>query len=153
MKIDKNIWKETLFVAIGTFLAGAVIVLVFLCLDKYDLKVLYGALFGCTAAVLNFFFMAYTLQKTMESVKDESEEEREKLAKMKIKAYYSFRSLVYLLALGGAMASKQFNIITLLAPLVFPQITARIRLLWLGKKGESTPSEGVQNSEEKTEEK
>jgi hypothetical protein len=72
---------------------------------------------------------------------------------MKIKAYYSFRSLVYLLALGGAMASKQFNIITLLAPLVFPQITARIRLLWLGKKGESTPSVSVENSEEKDEEK
>lgn len=151
MKIDKNIWKETLFIALGTFFAGAIMVVVFLCLDKFDLKVLYGALYGCTVAVLNFFFMAYSLQKAMKSVKDESEEEREKLVKMKIKAYYSFRSLVYLLALAGALASKQFNIITLLTPMVFPQITARIRLLWLGKKGEDVPSseDNVENAETK----
>lgn len=135
MKIDKTVWKETLYVLLGTFSLSGIMMIIYSVMFSFDLKSLYGAVFGSVAAVLNFFFMAYTLQKAVEENAKESED-REERVKLKIKASYTVRSMVYLLSLVGALMTGFFNIYTLLIPALFPQIVARIRMFWLNKHGE-----------------
>ncbi len=135
MKIDKTVWKETAYVAIGTFIMSAVMVGVYSVISPFKMEMLYGALFGSVASILNFFFMAYTLQKAVE-INAEGGEDKEEKMKLKVKASYSVRSMIYVFALAVALISKKFNIITLLVPALFPQIVARIRMYWLKKHGE-----------------
>ena len=96
---------------------------------------LYGALFGSVAAILNFFFMAYTLQKAVE-INSEDEEDKAEKVKLKVKASYSIRSMVYVLSLAVGLMSGVFDVYTLLIPALFPTIVARIRMFWLNKHGE-----------------
>jgi C4-dicarboxylate transporter len=135
-KIDKTVWKETLYVTIGTLGLSAVMLLIYSLLYSFELKGLYGALFGSVAAILNFFFMAYTLQKTVEIEHEEDESEYQEKIKAKVKGFYAIRSTVYLLVLVAAIISKFFNVFTLLIPCLFPQIVARVRMFWLNKHGE-----------------
>ncbi len=135
MKIDKTVWKETGYVALGTFILSAVMIAVYSAISHFELKMLYGAVFGSVAAILNFFFMAYTLQKAVEIQSDDGEDREEKV-KLKVKASYSIRSMIYVLSLAVALMTKAFDVYTLLIPALFPQIVARIRMFWLNKYGE-----------------
>ncbi len=135
MKIDKTVIKETLYVTLGTFILSVIMIIIYSVAFSFDMKALYGAAFGSVAAILNFFFMAYTLQKAVEENSKESEDAQEKV-KLKIKAWYAVRSMVYLLSLAGAIISGFFNVYTLLISLLFPQIVARIRMFLINKYGE-----------------
>lgn len=134
MKIDKTVWKETGIVALGTVILSAVMLVVYSAVSEFEMKMLYGAVFGSFVSILNFFFMAYTLQKAVEI--DADEEDREEKVKLKIKVSYSVRSMIYVLSLAAALFSGVFDTIALLIPALFPQIVARIRMFWINKHGE-----------------
>ncbi len=135
MKIDKNVRKETIYVAIGTYGLSGVMLLVYLLISKFTFHVLWGALYGSTAAVLNFFFMAYSLQKAMETEVEENENKEQKV-KLRVKSAYATRSLVLLISLIVPLVVGFVDIIALLIPLLFPQLTASIRMMWLKIHGE-----------------
>jgi hypothetical protein len=135
MKIDKTVWKETFYVALGTIFMSAIMIAIYCAITPFNLKMLYGALFGSVAAILNFFFMAYTLQKAVEINSEDDEDKAEKV-KLKVKASYSIRSMVYVLSLALGLISGVFDVYTLLIPALFPTIVAKIRMFWLNKHGE-----------------
>ena len=87
------------------------------------------------AAILNFFFMAYTLQKAVLDYSKEEEDKEEKV-KLKVKSSYAVRSFVYVLSLAVAIITGFFNIYTLLIPALFPTMVAKVRMVWLQTHGE-----------------
>ena len=135
MKIDKTVWKETAYVAAGTFGLGIVMLVVYSLIRPFEMKALYGAVYGSVAAILNFFFMAYTLQKAVEINADGGEDKDDKV-KLKIKASYAVRSMVYLLSIAAAIVFGWCDVFMLVIPMLFPQIVARIRMIWLNGHGE-----------------
>ncbi len=68
MKLQSAVKRETLRIALGTVCLACVMMLVFLLLGQFDLSVLSGALLGCVTAVGNFFLMALTIQRAVESL-------------------------------------------------------------------------------------
>ena len=134
MKVDKTVWKETGYVVLGTAILSALMLVVYSLISGFNVKMLFGAIFGSVAAILNFFFMAYTLQKAVEI--DSDEEDREEKVKLKIKASYAVRSMIYVLSLAVALFTGFFDAIALLIPALFPQMVARVRMFWLNKHGE-----------------
>ena len=62
MKVDPTVRRETLYIAACVLVLSAVMELVFLALQMWDVSVLWGNLLGGAAAVLNYFLMGLTIQ-------------------------------------------------------------------------------------------
>lgn len=139
MKVDKTVKQETLYVLAGTIILSVLMEAVFLILNRYSYTVLFGNLLGGGIAVLNFFLMGLTLQK---SLADNDLE----LSKKRMKASQSFRFLMLVIAaiLGGVLPYI-FNIIAVVIPFFFPRIIVTIRGLKI--KGRSTPNEKTSEEE------
>ena len=58
MDSRKIVMKETAIIAVGEVLLTGAMVGIFVALKQFQMNVLWGALVGCFAAVLNHFFMA-----------------------------------------------------------------------------------------------
>ena len=56
MKIQPAVRTETVRIAMGTAFFSLVMLLVFALLDRLDVTVVLGTLWGAGAAILNFFF-------------------------------------------------------------------------------------------------
>jgi uncharacterized protein YacL len=144
MKVDKTVVKETAYVIIGTVVLDILMLVVYSLIESLRPDMIYGAVFGSVAAILNFFFMAYTLQRAVEmngedvgsSEEDKNKEEKAEKVKLKVKASYTVRTMVYLLSLVAALITGWFDVYTLLIPSLFPTIVARIRMFYLNKYGE-----------------
>lgn len=139
MKVDKTVKRETLYVLAGTIILSALMEAVFLILNQYSYTVLFGNLLGGGIAVLNFFLMGLTLQKSLADTDPE-------VSKKRMKASQSFRFLMLVIAaiLGGVLPYI-FNIIAVIIPFFFPRIIVTIRGLKI--KGRSTPNEKISEEE------
>lgn len=137
MRVDKTVKRETLYVLVGTVLLSILMESFFLIFNAFDYTVLLGNLLGGGAAVLNFFLMGLTLQKSLADTDTE-------LAKKRVKASQSFRfmMLVLVAVLGGVVT--YFNIIAVLIPFFFPRIVMIIR----GLKIKDKPLSNEKTSEE-----
>ena len=118
-KIDPTVKKETLYIALFTLAASAVMEIVFLIVGYWSYRVILGNLLGFAAGVLNFFLMGYTVQEAV--LLDE------KGAAKKIKLSQSLRLLmVAAFAIAGCVF-KCFNPVAMLVPLFFPRIAVTLR--------------------------
>lgn len=133
--IDKTVWKETAYVTLGTVLLSAVMVVIYSAISPFEMKILYGAVLGSVAAILNFFFMAFTLQRAVE-ININGDEDAVENVKLKIKSAYTIRMIVYFLVLACALATDFFNPWTLLVPALFPSMIAKVRMFFLNNRGE-----------------
>lgn len=101
---------------------------VFLVIGKWDYTVLLGNLLSAPFAVLNFYLMCRTVEKTLER-----EEKDEKDARNFAKMSQTLRSfMLFAVAVIGA-AAPCFNIWTALLPLMFPRIAAYMRVFFMKK--------------------
>ncbi len=134
MKVDKTVKRETLYVLMGTVILSILMESVFLICNAFDYRVVLGNLLGGGAAVLNFFLMGLTLQKSLTDSDTE-------LAQKRVKASQSFRFIMMILVavLGGIVT--YFNIIAVLIPFFFPRIVMTIRGLKI--KDKSLPNEKI----------
>lgn len=143
--IEKTVWKETAYIAIGTIALSALMQGIWFLTGKWDISVLWGNLLSALAGILNFFLMAYTVQVAVTKT--------EKAAKNTIRASQSLRLLFLggIAVLGGVLDC--FNLYAVLIALFFPRISITIRSLTL-KKEESERSGGqeVEPPEESKEE-
>ncbi len=117
MKIQKAILLETLRIALGTIVLGALMNVVFLVINMWDTSVLYGTLLGCFIAILNFFLLGITVQMI---ANDASNEKR---GKMKLQFSYSLRMFAIIVILAIGVASGYFMWASLILPVFFPRIT------------------------------
>ena len=114
MKISPVVKRETARIAAGVFALSAVMVVVFALLGHFDLTVVWGALLGSCYAVLNFFLMAYTIQKGTETTHEQ--------AKAKVQVSYMMRNLLMLVVGIVGVALPHFHWLAVLLPFVFPRI-------------------------------
>ncbi len=138
LKLQPAVKQETFRITAGTACLACMMMLVFLALGRFDLSVLLGTLLGFATAAGNFFFMALTIQKAVESMKDappqpaaeeaEHDEEEQKpsalsqAAKQRIQLSYTLRMLCIVTVGIIALTVDCFHPIATLLPLLFPRI-------------------------------
>ena len=121
-KIDPTVKKETLYISLCSLFFSLLLQVVYFVIDKWSISVLFSCLFGLTGALLNFFLMAYTVQKAVEK---EDDKERRNLLKIS----QSLR-MIMLLAFAVLGASLDFfNTWAVLVPMLFPRMAIFIRPL------------------------
>lgn len=120
-KLDKTVKKETLYIAYVTLILSVLMQAVFLILQKWDISVLLGNLWGDIAAVGNFLLLGITIQKAVSKPADEVQ----KLIKLSL----SLR-MVFLIAfaLTGYLVPI-FHTIAVIVPYLFPRIAIALRTL------------------------
>ena len=143
MKVSLVVWKETRRIAIGVLILTALMVAIFAVCGRFDSTVLWGALLGGTYAVVNFFLMAYTIQRGTETTHTK--------AKTKVQISYSIRMLLMLAVGVAGVALPCFHWLAVLLPFVFPRLSIYLMQLLKIVDLKSDPSQ--QAEEEKGDEK
>lgn len=124
--IDPVVKKETLYIGCVTLVLTTLMEAVFLIIGKWDLTVLLGGLLGAAVAVLNFFLMAFTVQRAVGKEKDDA-------AKL-VRASQSLRMVMQVaFCAAGAALPGVFNLIALVLPLLFPRIAVMLHP-YIGQK-------------------
>lgn len=120
----KEVLKQTGIIAIGQAVGTAVMIGVYLLLQKFEMKVVWGALLGNILAIGNFFFMAVIATLAADKAEKQDVEGGKKL----IKGSYPLRFLVLagVLALCAWKGKAVFDLIALVVPLAFTHLTAMI---------------------------
>ncbi len=119
-KIDKVVLRETLYIAIWTFIFSLLMQAVFLIIGKYDINVLFGNLLGALVAVLNFFIMGVSLTQALE--KDEKEAKQTMKTSSVLRNFFMFVFLV--------IGILFFNVVSVILPMFFPRIAIALRPLF-----------------------
>lgn len=115
MDSRKELFRQTLTVALGVALCAAVMVGVFALLGYFDMTVVWGALTGSLIAVGNFFAMGMTTTLAAEKAANQDVKGGQAL----ISLSYMVRMALMLVALIVCGKSGLFNVIALAIPLVF----------------------------------
>ena len=115
MDSRKELFRQTLTVALGVALCAAVMVGVFALLGYFDMTVVWGALAGSLIAVGNFFAMGMTTTLAAEKAANQDVKGGQAL----ISLSYMVRMALMLVALIVCGKSGLFNVIALAIPLVF----------------------------------
>lgn len=130
IKIEPAVKLETKHIAIGEVSMTLIMLIVFLCLGKFDYTVVLGSLLGGGYAVLNFFLMAMSVQR---SVHKETPEQ----AKLVVQNSYTKRLLVLVVVVIIGIKVPYFHWVAVVLPQFFPRITIFIKTLPIfQRKGE-----------------
>ena len=142
-KIDRTVFRETLYVAAGTVILSVLLNAVYLIIGKWDLKVLFGNVLGADVAVLNFLLMGLTVQSAIGK--------EEKAIKTRVQFSLLFRLLfMFGVAIIAYLLPKYFDIIPLLISFFFPRLVIMCRG-FIKLPGDDAASEGDPSSDEMTE--
>ena len=126
-KIDPTVKKETLFVALLTFVFSVLLQSVFLVIGKWDYTVLLGNLLGASAAVANFLIMGLTVQAALGK--------EQKDAKNMMKLSQMLRMfMLFAVALIGYLVPV-FKLVAVVVPFIFPRIAVALRAISIKKQG------------------
>ena len=128
----KDVLKQTGLIAIGQAVGTAIMIAVYLILQKFEMKVLWGALVGNVLAIGNFLFMAIIATLAADRAKNQDVEGGQKL----MKASYPIRllALAAVLALCAWKGKALFDLVALVLPLAFTHLTAML-VSFFQKKG------------------
>lgn len=134
MKLQKAVKDETVFVALGSVILSAVMVIVFFVLHSVfpdrvpmDLPVVIGAVGGCAVAVGNFFLMALTVQKVAGI-------ENYDQAYRSMQVSYRYRTFLQLIWCVLTMVLKFINPVAGMLPLLWPSLLIKGRGILNGVK-------------------
>ena len=134
MKLQKAVKDETVFVALGSVILSAVMVIVFFVLHRVfpdrvpmDLPVVIGAVGGCAVAVGNFFLMALTVQKVAGI-------ENYDQAYRSMQVSYRYRTFLQLIWCVLCMVLKFINPVAGILPLLWPSLLIKGRGIINGVK-------------------
>ena len=132
MDSRKFVLKETGIVAIGTAIGSLIMLGIFALLEKFDLSVLLGGIFGCVVAILNFFFMAMVADLAA----DKAEQQDVNGGKAMIQRSMLLRTVAMFIIFFALAKSGVCNVIALVIPLVFVRPTITIAEFFK-KKGDA----------------
>ena len=150
MKIQAPVRQETKKILVGEAVLCAVMLLVFILIKRFDLRVLWGTLLGGGYAVLNFFLMALTVQMAaakMEGVRlpdDEFDDEgnikpreevpEQKAARALVQRSYTLRMFITAAVAIIAVKVELFHAIPAIIALFFPRIVITVHSLLQKKR-------------------
>ena len=103
----------------------------------FDYTVILGNILGGGIAVLNFFLMGITLQKSLTDTEIKTAENR-----MKMSQSFRFLMLIIVAVIGGVLPC--FNIVAVVIPFFFPRVVMTIR----GLKIKDSPKANTETSSE-----
>lgn len=126
-KIDSVVLKETEYIALWVAVLSVLMQAIFLVFSRWDPSVLFGNLLSAFAVILNFFFMALTVQKALE--KEEGD------AKNHMKLSQSIRFLFLAVVLVIGLSLPCFHSLAVVIPVFFPRIAILFRSLFNRKEG------------------
>lgn len=121
-RIDKTIWRETVYIAIGVLVLSLPMELVFILLGQWDYTVLLGNLWGGLFAAGNFFLMGLGVQAALGK--------EEKQARATIRASQTLRMAMLFVAAMLGVLLECFQVFAALIPLLFPRIAIMARPLF-----------------------
>ena len=137
MKLQKAVKDETIFVALGSVILSAVMLLVFFLLNRaypdkvpMDAAVLIGAAGGGAVAVGNFFLMAVTGQKVA-GIENYEEAYRS------MQVSYRYRTFLQLIWCVLTMVLTFINPVAGMLPLLWPSLLIKGRGIIKGLKDSS----------------
>ena len=111
----KIVWKETGIVLLGQVICVSAMMGIYALLGYFSLKVVLGGLLGGLLATGNFFFMAVMATLAADKAQAQDVEGGKKL----INGSYPIRLIVLAVVLFACAKSGYFDLIALVAPLVF----------------------------------
>lgn len=120
MKIDPIVKKETGFMAVGSLICTAILVLGFFFFGKLDTSVVLGCLIGYLLTVGNFFIMSYTLSKAIATGDEVT-------AKLKMKQSYVTRSVIMLVVMAVTIVVDWIHWVPVVASVFYPRIVIFVR--------------------------
>ena len=118
-KIDPTVRRMTVYIAACVLVLSAMMQVVYLVIRAWNATVLWGNLLGAFAAVLNFFLMGLTIQKSLSF----SEEDAKKF----IRVSQSLRMLMILVFCAIGAALPCFDLLAVVLPQFYPRIGT---MLW-----------------------
>lgn len=124
-----SVYKDALKVTAVIFILGLFEFILFTLFMKFRIDVLIGVLYGCTFASANFFYLAYSVKRSV--TKDE------KAAKAYMSATYTSRMLLTAVMIVVATKVKYIYLWSAIIPLIFTRIAATIVPL-LKKRGDNS---------------
>lgn len=130
MNSKNPLMRETLTVAAGQLLGCAVMIGIFVLMDKFDTSVLLGAAVGAVLATANYFLMALLAGIAA----DKAMQQDVKGGQTLVHLSYMGRMIGLFLILALCAKSGKCNVIALVVPLIFVRPTLTIAEL-LSKKG------------------
>jgi hypothetical protein len=130
MDARKLVIRQTVMITIGELICSGIMVGIFAALGKFSLPVLLGALTGCLVMIVNYFFMAITVNLAADRAQKGQVEQAKKMIQLS--------SVVRLLLMGGAMVLGVVlgaNVVAMVLPLAFVRPILMIAEFF-GKKGD-----------------
>ena len=118
-KIDPTVKRMTCYIAACVLVLSLLMEAVYLILGAWEMPVLWGNLLGAFVAVLNFFLMGLTIQRSLRF----SEEDAKKF----IRVSQSLRMLMILVFCAIGAAVPIFDLLAVALPQFFPRIGT---MLW-----------------------
>lgn len=116
--LSKNLVREVSRMAVGILILSAVMVIAFALLGYFDITVVFGALLGAAACVLNYFFLALSIQKVVDK--------KESSAKGSMGASYALRMVFIAAVVVTGIKSSYFNYVAVIIPFLFPRIVIMV---------------------------
>lgn len=139
-KISRVVITETLYIAAAELIFSVLMQAVFLIIGMWNVTLLFANLASGLISVLNFFFMALSVQKIVTLP--------EKEAKMKMNLSKSVRFLILAAVIAiGVLIVKNPGIpyyVCLLLPLLFPRLAISLRPL-IGKYEQQENGDDAEN--------
>jgi len=109
-----SVYKDAAQVSIIIFALGFIELLLFFMFAEFKIEYIYGCLYGCLFASLNFFYLAYSVKKSVEK--------SEKAAKAYMSGTYSSRIFLTAVMIFVAAKLEVINIWAAVIPLIFPRV-------------------------------
>lgn len=130
----KDVLRQTGLIAIGQVVGTAIMIGVYFLLQKFEMKVLWGALVGNVLAIGNFFFMAIIAALAADKARNQDVEGGQKLMKVSYPIRLLALAAVLALCAWGGKKNGWFDLVALVLPLAFTHLTAML-VSFFQKKG------------------
>ncbi|MBQ6374690.1 MAG: hypothetical protein IJJ45_09435 [Clostridia bacterium] len=131
MKPDRSVLRETGRVAVGTLCAVAVMLAVYACIGRLDMRVALGGIYTGLLGVANFFTMGLTVQSIATRAAEKQRDEQELQAfkqqmENRMKLSRNGRMIALMLLIIAGIKLFGFDPLATILPIVFPSIVIRI---------------------------
>lgn len=146
---NKNLYIDTIYLAIGEAIVSLLVLLVYIAIGKFEWTVITGVILGSLATIANFIILSIALNKALDKFidmrgdKELSEEEAEAFAKANsikvqnaVTKSYVFRTGLMMGSLVIAFITKWFNPIATLVPLAMYKPLLYVTQFVKQKRGE-----------------
>ena len=115
---SNSVYKDAGKVCAVIFLFGLIEFIIFTICMSFRVDVLIGVLYGCAFTSLSFFYLAYSVKKSMEK--------ESRGAKMNMAASYSFRLIAVAVMFVAASNTDFIHLWAAIIPLFFQRIAVHI---------------------------